>query len=641
MPRRTQAARRNQPKGNPQSKPKPNQTKPPNQTKAKSKDRQQDARIAALERKEEGPRAENSFKCTVNLGTVTDPGSEFSRVASVFLNPALLRDAEQSTDATTPLSVRASQYTLWRCSRGEVRAMPLVGNSGVAGTVALLTMQANAGHSPATTFDAVAARRHTAGNVGRDLRFRFGGKETRGPQHGWYYTNTATGPGQDTLGPAVEVYTLGACKNIYTNTDYTGPLWRLTLTATFEFANYQNNPELATLQTAEGHSSVTVTTTDEGVVQISPSNLRLMLAAPGSTGLGEVVLSLTESASQGLSSIPVLGPLLKTGVAFLRPLLQNLRTPPVYQVYPSFEAARLNQPLKLTPNQTHQGEGAFVVQQLTPTQNQTHSTRAIAPEVTNVMPAHTYDVAPIRSSTPVWFTASGHVAARSIGAATMQFTTTQTFRGCGTSWPGSGQYSGQTTNRWHWPGYQSDKVWRFQLVDSALRLSSGAIGLRAFVGGSSGLLAPFPQIRDAFGGADGNNIGFRTSRDFPSTGGETLVVPALVVAQPLSTSPSTLKQHAGYIIIRPDHISLNLAMQDADATPLGSQALFSGWLLPDYGYMPVGQRQVDEEITRGDPWLRWRDSPAQSQCTAPSPCSSDSCTKSYAELFESSSDEEE
>lgn len=635
------------PKPTPRKPSKPQQPSPRKKSKAKTKDADQDRRIAALERREAGPKAENSFTCTVNLGTIADPGAAFSRVASVFLNPALLRDAEQTTDATTPLTTRASQYGLWRVRRGEVRAMPLVGNSGVAGTVALLTMQANAGHCPATTFDAVAARRHTSGGVGKDLRFKFAGKEVKGPQHGWFFTNTATGPGQDTLGPTVEIYTLGACKNIYTNQDFTGPLWRLTLSATFEFANYQNNPGLAEMHSADARSEVTITTDAEGVVSITPGNPALRLRAPQGTGLGDVVLSLTESVSHGLEGVPVLGPLLRTGVAFLRPFLSNLREPVSYKVYPNFEAARLGQPLRLAPNQTYQANGNFTMQQLTPVQNAPAATRSINPEVESYMPSPRYEVAPIsRPSDALWFAFCSVTRQKhELGPVTTQFTTTASFKGSGDSWPGAGRYASSPSNRWHWPGTTAERVWRFELRNGdggGVRWAPGIIGTRNPSETDSPLLAPLRYALHAVPDAEGEqSFGWRETADYPWHGGwgggPARVLPVVVELCPITPNRLQLYQLAGYLVARDDWFSLDLAADSSMVQSFGMHGAVCGYLLPDYGFMPIGQRTT--EIPSSDPWAAWGDSSARSRVTERSPSSSGYSTMSSGRSSPSSLDD--
>lgn len=556
---------------------------------------------------------------------MVDPGDKFSRVASVFLNPALLRDVEQNTDATTPLTTRASQYGLWRLRHGTVRAVPLVGNSGVAGTICLVTSQANSGHAPATTFDTVAARRHVSGGVGRELKFDIGPKDAKGPQHGWYFTNTATGPGQDTLGPSVEVYTLGASKNIYTNQNFTGPLWRLTFSATFEFANYQNNPNLADMQSAEATSAVTVTTDASGEVTVTPGNSALRLRAPATPGLGDVVLSLTESVSQGLENIPLLGPLLRTGVAFLRPFLSSVRAPAGYKLYPNFEAARLNQPLRLTPNQHHEASGRFVVQQLTPAQNQVGVSRSVGPiPIGPEMPSSDYETLPIPSGTPsdrpiLWIAGSLLDAQPTrIVPSTTAFNTTSNFKGAQGYWP-TGAYSGNASSKWQFPGASTDHVYRFGLVpeDATATAAQGVVGSRAREAGDGGILSTFRHLAAAVPEASGDRgFGWRHSNNYPLTASAKTsaklipveVTPHVWVAEQKQNVPNL----AGYLVsFHGRHLALDLVVPNSREGDTKLWNAFSGYVFPDYGFIRSVTRTGDEEEIEPeepcDPWTHFDD----------------------------------
>nr|WNK76731.1 MAG: structural polyprotein [Bat bastrovirus] len=355
-PKASQPAARKQNNSKPKPRPKPQQ----------DKDAKQDARIRQLEARTRGPEVKETWTTTVNLGTVSGTATDgFTRVAHVFLNPALLRDVDAS-DATNPTAVRAAQYAMYRVSSVELTMHSLVGSSGVAGAIGIAALQLDPSTGAAVSFDAVAARQHRTTGIGRDGSFR--PRLPSGPDS-WFYTDTKAHTGAEALGQALEVFILGATTNIYTNQAYTGSLWRLTLRVTYQFSNYKPDLALANLAAGQESHTIEVKTDEKGDVVVSTKvpllGARFHTSAPG---IADVVFSLVDVAGGLASQIPIIGPILDTGIAFLKPLFGRERATEDHQylLCGSFDEAKIGDALTLAGPVEVTARGDFRIQQLTP-----------------------------------------------------------------------------------------------------------------------------------------------------------------------------------------------------------------------------------------------------------------------------------
>lgn len=314
------------------------QSSKPRPPRTRNVDARQDARLAALEAKTTGPKVAERWTTTVNLGTIAgDDAPAFRRQAHVFLHPALARDVD-SPDGPTPTSVRAAQYSMYSIQSAQLVCHPLVGPSGVAGTLGVAALQLDSSVGAATSFDAVAARQHRTLAVGE--RRTFSPKLPRD----WWYTDTNAHTGAESLGPSLEFFTLGAAQNIYTNQTYAGALWRLTCRVTYQFANYQPTPSIAALDAGTEEHQVTVKNNESGEVLLETASPLLGAhRATSAPGIDDLILGVVDLAGGLAANIPLVGPLLQTGLAFLRPIFKpsgSNVTGHQYLVCSSFDAAR-------------------------------------------------------------------------------------------------------------------------------------------------------------------------------------------------------------------------------------------------------------------------------------------------------------
>lgn len=361
-------------------------------------------RVQALERKDDGPKVADQFTCTVNLGVVTAAEvDDFTRAMQVFLSPLLLKDVNESGASNTPLSTRAAQYSMYRISHLRVDVLPLVGASGVGGTSGLLSLQLDSSQGAPVNYDSVATRPHTILLPGQRARFQPRAPVGTGFKGGWYYTNTAANDGAACLGPSLEVFLLGRTTNIYTNTPFTGPLFRLSAHATYQFANYTPNPALATLQTDIAETRAEVTTNEKGEIVVSfDTPLLGGTFHTTRTGIGDAIFAVLDTVGGLASQVPVLGPLLDTGLAFLKPIFKspagfaNSRTHD-YLVCGSFDQAKAGSALTTNKNLNGPIEVNLQCQQLTPMADGA-SVSPVGPEATVALPHRHFDMTPVSSA---------------------------------------------------------------------------------------------------------------------------------------------------------------------------------------------------------------------------------------------------
>nr|QXV86605.1 capsid protein [Mamastrovirus sp.] len=365
----------------------PEQKRKPKQAAKVNKDADQDRRLRALERKEQGPKVAASFHTSSNFGILVSAGTDaFTRIATVMLHPALLRDPD--AEGRTPLAIKASEYSMYRIKRATFRLLPLVGSSAVAGTVVTLALQLDSSEGKPATFDQVSARRHRTGPVGTEVVFTINDMGTAGMHGGWFFTDTAANPGNMTLGPSVDVFSMGQATNVYLNQAYEGGLWQLVIDIDYQFANYTSNAGLAALQGGRELHDFTVRSNEDGEIVVTTAEPLLGSGfTTANAGIGDVVFGVVEAAGEVLSHLPIVGPILSTGLAFLKPLVGAARSNNGghdYLLCADFDAAKRGDGIN-HPGVHGEAQGEFKIMQLTPSALQSHSAATGGPVLPNAV----------------------------------------------------------------------------------------------------------------------------------------------------------------------------------------------------------------------------------------------------------------
>ncbi|AVX29485.1 capsid protein [Marmot astrovirus 1] len=303
-----------------------------------------------------GPKVAVSQTVTATLGTIgANQGDKVELELASLLNPALVKE-QSGSNAFGPVQALAAQFGLWRCSQAHLSFTPLVGSSAVSGTAvrASLNLTSTPG---STSWSGLGARVHKDVMVGQHATFHLARKQLNGPRETWWLTNTNDDKTQS-LGPTIEVHSLGKTTSTYQNTDYTGSLFLVELRATWEFSNYLTQPALATLVKEEAPAGtvtvdaatpgnpVTITVNDPGTAA------RLSRVAPATRAraagdVGETILQVVDTSVSVASGVlpPPFGWLLAGGWWFVKRLagVQRAGTASFY-VYASAEDAAANRP---------------------------------------------------------------------------------------------------------------------------------------------------------------------------------------------------------------------------------------------------------------------------------------------------------
>nr|QKN88930.1 MAG: capsid protein precursor [Astroviridae sp.] len=316
-------------------------------------------KVKRLEKKTDGPKANDSMTTTVTLGVIS--GQEqtgLNRQMRVSFNPLLMKASEGAN--TTPLSIRGSMYELWKIASAELRAVPLSGFSNVVGSVGFMALTLNGLEAGADSIDSVKARKHVQMALGRPARLRLSERELAGPREGWWLVDTSEDPAE-AYGPAIDLFLAYKTNNLMTTsttpTSYLGSLWQIELRVTYRFATYHPKPGLQNLvcETLTDPANVTIKTSTDGSLIMTTTNqrlLRLLEPRVGGqiSGKSQTVWAVAGAAVEAAAG--VLGPwgwLLKGGFWLVRKIFtgQGLaaNAEVSYQVYPSITAAQQDQPI--------------------------------------------------------------------------------------------------------------------------------------------------------------------------------------------------------------------------------------------------------------------------------------------------------
>nr|BAA33721.2 capsid protein precursor [Mamastrovirus 1] len=192
-----------------------------------------------------GPKPAICQKATATLGTIGSNTSGTTEIeACILLNPVLVKDATGSTQFG-PVQALGAQYSMWKLKYLNVRLTSMVGASAVNGTVVRVSLNPTSTPS-STSWSGLGARKHLDVTVGKNAIFKLKPSDLGGPRDGWWLTNTNDNA-SDTLGPSVEIHTLGRTMSSYQNQQFTGGLFLVELASEWCFTGYAANPNLVNL----------------------------------------------------------------------------------------------------------------------------------------------------------------------------------------------------------------------------------------------------------------------------------------------------------------------------------------------------------------------------------------------------------
>lgn len=193
-----------------------------------------------------GPKPAIRQRATATLGTIGSNSSGKTELeACILTNPILVKD-NTGNNTFGPIVALGAQYSLWRIRYLQLKFTPMVGQSAVTGTVVRASLNPTATPS-STGWSGLGARKHMDIVVGKSAIFNLKASDLSGPREGWWLTNT-NDSGDSTLGPSIEIHTLGLTKSAYQNQDFSGGLFLCEMRAEWEFSGYSANPNLLSLE---------------------------------------------------------------------------------------------------------------------------------------------------------------------------------------------------------------------------------------------------------------------------------------------------------------------------------------------------------------------------------------------------------
>nr|AVK93105.1 capsid protein [Canine astrovirus] len=196
-----------------------------------------------------GPKPAITQTATSTLGTVgPNTSGAVELELATFMNPCLVKESTAS-NSFGPIQASAAQYNLWRVTKAQVRLTPMVGPSAISGTAYRVSLN-TAGTPSSTGWSGLGARKHKDVRVGAISVFNVTSRDMAGPREGWFVTNTNESGGES-VGPTIELHSLGETKSTYQNSSYSGPVFLVELRCTWQFTNYSANPALAQLEKGE------------------------------------------------------------------------------------------------------------------------------------------------------------------------------------------------------------------------------------------------------------------------------------------------------------------------------------------------------------------------------------------------------
>nr|QPB10692.1 MAG: structural protein [Neva virus] len=352
-PKQAMAAKAKKPQQPKQKKKQPKQLSKPLQKEVKKVEK----KVRRLTKRTAGPKANDKMTTTVTLGVLQgQTAADLSRQLRIPLNPLLAKFADGKS--TTPLSIRASMYEMWKIVSCEITATPLSGYSNVCGSVGFLSLTLNGLEAGADSIDTIKARIHRQMALGRLHRLKIPARALEGPREGWWLVDTSASPA-DAYGPAIDGLVAYKTENLLSTasgstSNYTGPLWQLEMKATYLFSTYHPKPGLQSLvsDTLSQPAQVTVATDTNGALIMTTTDVRLLrILTPRATGQkggkSQTVWAVAGAAVDAAAT--VLGPwgwLLKGGFWLVRKIFgASANGTTSFQIYPSITAAMEDQPI--------------------------------------------------------------------------------------------------------------------------------------------------------------------------------------------------------------------------------------------------------------------------------------------------------
>nr|QYV43521.1 ORF2 [Bovine astrovirus] len=243
-------------------------------------------------------------KVTTTLGTIgSNTSNDIETEMCTIINPALMREQTGSNNFG-PLTVLASQYSLWKVRRIVVRLKPLVGNNAANGTMVRVSYNPSAGAGQ-SSWSSLGARRHIDAAIGQARNFILTEREIKGPKGGWFFTNT-TNDVTSSTGGVINIHSLGKTTNPYTNTPFGGPLFLVEVDTEWEFKDYLQQPGL--LQMIKGETSENAKIKVDpatGKIQMEVERTTRLAASATNPGAAEVIWMVTDTIiNEGTAFFP-------------------------------------------------------------------------------------------------------------------------------------------------------------------------------------------------------------------------------------------------------------------------------------------------------------------------------------------------
>nr|QKW90830.1 capsid protein [Human astrovirus 5] len=310
-----------------------------------------------------GPKPAICQRATATLGTVGSNTSGTTEIeACILLNPVLVKDATGSTQFG-PVQALGAQYSMWKLKYLNVKLTSMVGSSAVNGTVVRVSLNPTSTPS-STSWSGLGARKHLDVTVGKNAVFKLKPADLGGPRDGWWLTNTNDNA-SDTLGPSIEIHTLGRTMSSYQNQQFTGGLFLVELASEWCFTGYAANPNLVNLmKSTDKQVNVTFSgSAGEPLVMSVPatshfvravvarSTLPTSLARAGERTTSDTVWQVLNTAVSAAELVtpPPFNWLVKGGWWFVKLIAGRTRNGTrSFYVYPSYQDALSNKPALCT-----------------------------------------------------------------------------------------------------------------------------------------------------------------------------------------------------------------------------------------------------------------------------------------------------
>ncbi|CAB95007.1 capsid protein precursor [Avastrovirus 1] len=347
--------------------------------------------VKTLKAKTRGPKISDTFSTVVTVGRIIGNNDDsLTRQLKVFVNPLLMKN-QDSGSTSSPLSIRASQYGLWKIAKLHVYFTPLAGSANVIGTVSFASLEQESGVATAESPDTIKAKYHAEVPIGSRFVWKVPPRMLTGPREGWWNMDSGDDP-TNSVGPSISFWTY--LKTILalstaTTTSYLGSLFLIEIRCTYLFSNYAPKPNLAIMVNEKITTTqpVTLTNLSDGSLVMTTTDTRLCALLDNdrgprgpnaqTNGPGEKFWAVSTLVVDTVAaSIGPWGWLLKGGWWVIRKIFGAANTTSTYAIYASVEDAakdsRIYQPVSGT--QTLAAGDVYVTQLTQPNVNEAGST---------------------------------------------------------------------------------------------------------------------------------------------------------------------------------------------------------------------------------------------------------------------------